>query len=59
MRLAFFSFRYYALMTLFSAEGKMYLPLIIGLIRTALSDVIVERVSNFKPIRIYEDLPAR
>jgi len=46
-------------MTLFSAEGKMYLPLIIGLIRTALSDVIVERVSNFKPIRIYEDLPAR
>ena len=46
-------------MTLFSAEGKMYLPLIIGLIRTVLSDVIVERVSNFKPIRIYEDLPAR
>ena len=46
-------------MTLFSAEGKMYLPLIICLIRTVLSDVIVERVSNFKPIRIYEDLPAR
>ena len=29
------------------------------IIRTVLTDVIVEKVSNFKPIRIYEDQPAR
>ena len=28
-------------------------------LRTILNDVVVENVSNLKPIRIYEDLPAR
>ena len=28
-------------------------------LRTILNDVVVEKVTNFKPIRIYEDLPAR
>jgi len=37
----------------------MYISLIICLIRTVISDVIVEKVSNFKPIRIYVDQPAR
>ena len=44
---------------LLRTEGNMYLSLIICLIRTVLTDVIVEKVSNFKPIRIYEDQPAR
>ena len=26
---------------------------------TILNDVVVEKVTNFKPIRIYEDLPSR
>lgn len=28
-------------------------------LRPILNDVVVEKVTNFKPIRIYEDLPAR
>lgn len=39
---------------------SLYLSVILGIIiRTVHTDVIVEKVSNFKPIRIYEDQPAR